>query len=431
MRSRTTHTIRTALALALVSAGASAQDLPGNLQFHGFASQGYLNSSANNYIAVKTEPGSFAMTEAAFNVTALPIEGLRVGVQLYGRDLGAAGNNNVTVDWAMGDYRWKNWLGVRAGRIKLPLGFYNTLRDVDMARVDILQPSSLYPVSQRDLNAAFDGASVYGTLSLGGGGSLDYEGFLGTQDLDDIYVIERFIRDGAQASLPGLGATGLKGVDYTLGAIQADMEHLYGVSLAWRTPLSGLRLGVSHEQSKSRIQSETTYFGTLGPAPVSFLVTSDTTYDYPYQCVGSAEYLHGGLKLAAEYYRDKVDQVTSLTGIPGPPTAPVESGNEGEAWYVQAAYRFGDRFQAQGYYSVYWPDRDDKDGEHFAQRGQAAFRAWQKDLAFTGRVDFKPHWLLKAEVHFFDGAAGLSLAENPGGFEQDWTLFAVKTTFYF
>ncbi len=417
--------------LALGASAALAQDLPGNLQFHGFASQGYLKSSANDYIAVRTSEGSFAMTEAALNATAQPAEGLRVGVQLYGRNLGAAGNHRVTVDWAMGDYRWKNWLGFRAGRIKLPLGLYNTLRDVDMARAEILQPSSLYPISQRDLNAAFDGGSLYGTVSLGGGGSLEYEGFFGTQDLDDIYIVERFIRDGAQASLPGLTAVGIRNPSYTLGRIQADMEHLFGLNLVWKTPVPGLRLGASHEQSKSQFRSETTYFGTIGPAPVSFLVTSDTTYEYPYLCIGSVEYQRGGLKLAAEYYRDRVDQVTLLTGVPGPPTPPAESNDEGEAWYVQGSYRFNDRLQAQAYYSVYWPDREDKDGARFVRRGQDAFRAWQKDLAFTARVDINRHWLVKGEVHFFDGAAGLSLAENPDGFEQDWTLVALKTTFFF
>ena len=94
------------------------------------------------------------------------------------------------------------------------------------------------------------------------------------------------------------------------------MEHLFGVNLVWKTPVPGLRLGASHEQSQSRFQSETTYFGTLGPAPVSFLVSSDTTYEYPYLCIGSVEYQRGGLKLAAEYYRDKVEQVTTLRGSP-------------------------------------------------------------------------------------------------------------------
>jgi hypothetical protein len=371
------------------------------------------------------------MTEAAFNVTSQPVEGLRIGIQLYGRDLGAAGNNVVVVDWAVGDYRWKNWLGVRAGRLKLPNGLYNTLRDVEMARAEILQPSGLYPISQRDVGAAFDGGSLYGTVSLGRGGSLEYEGFFGTQDVDDVYIIERFVRDAAQASLGSFGAIGLKDPSYTLGRVQASMDHLVGLNLVWRTPLPGLRFGASHSQSKSTFGAETTYFGTLGPAPVSFLAKSQTAYEYPYQCIGSVEYQRGGLKIAAEYYRDKVEQETLLTGVPGPPMPSTATHDEGEAWYVQASYRLNDYFQAQAYYSSYWPNRDDKDGQRFVQRGRDAFRAWQKDLAVTARVDINRHWLVKAEFHRFDGAAGLSLAENPDGFEQKWNLFVAKTTLFF
>jgi hypothetical protein len=431
MRSRSPFTLASAVACALLAAGAAAQELPGHLQFHGFLSQGYMKSSANDYVAVKTSSGSFAMTEAAFNVTSQPVEGLRVGVQLYGRDLGAAGNNQVTVDWAVGDYRWKNWLGVRAGRLKLPSGLYNTLRDVDMARAEILQPSALYPISQRDINAAFDGASLYGTLSLGGAGSLEYEGFVGTQDLDNIYIVERFIRDGAQASLGNLAAIGIKNPSYTVGRIQADMDHLLGLHLEWKTPVPGLRLAANSSHSQSTFASETTYFGTLGPAPLSFLVHSATSYDYPYVCIGSAEYQRGGLKLAAEYYRDKVEQETTVSGVPGPPSAPTPIADEGEAWYVQGSFRFNDYLQAQAYYSTYWPDRADKTGRRFVARGQDEFRAWQKDLALTARVDINRHWLLKAEFHRFDGAAGLSLSENPGGFEQHWDLFVAKTTLFF
>ena len=74
---------------------------------------------------------------------------------------------------------------------------------------------------------------------------------------------------------------------------------------------------------------------------------------------------------------------------------PASSDDEGEAWYVQGSYRLNDRFQTQAYYSVYWPDRNDKDGQRFVQRGQPGFRAWQKDIALTARVDINRHWLLK------------------------------------
>ena len=62
---------------------------------------------------------------------------------------------------------------------------------------------------------------------------------------------------------------------------------------------------------------------------------------------------------------------------------------------------------------------------------RTAHGAWVKDHAFTLRVDVNPHWLVKAEVHRFDGTFNLARAENPSPLDPDWTLFAVKTTLHF
>ena len=54
-----------------------------------------------------------------------------------------------------------------------------------------------------------------------------------------------------------------------------------------------------------------------------------------------------------------------------------------------------------------------------------------KDLAFTLRLDVNANWLVKAEVHRFDGTYNLSAEENPQGLDADWTLLVVKTTLHF
>jgi hypothetical protein len=413
--------------LLLVAATSRAQGL--DVSIHGFLSQGYMYSTDNNYVSAKTSDGTFEYNEAGLNFTTQPLPNLRIGAQLFARDLGAQGNHKVTVDWAVGDYRFRDWLGIRAGRVKLPTGLYNTLRDVDMGRAEILQPSSAYPISQRDLNAAFDGALLYGTVPLGGAGSLEYEGYVGTQDLEDIYIVERFIRDGAYSSLPGLAAVGLKNPSYAVTRIEADMDKLKGLALVWRTPLPGLRASATYQSSRSVFAADITYSGTMGPAYVSIPTHSETTYEYVNGCIGSLEYQRGGLRLAAEYYRDQVDDSTTISGLPGPPMT-VGGNNKGEAWYVQGAYRINETFQGQAYYSVYWPDRADKDGTRYAKQG-LEFRAWSKDLAVTGRADITRNWLLKLELHHIDGAAGLSMVENPDGVKQNWNLFVAKTTFYF
>ena len=58
------------------------------------------------------------------------------------------------------DYRFKDWLGIRAGRVKIPFGLYNDSSDVDSARVPILLPQSLYPTLNRDFLLAQTGGQA-------------------------------------------------------------------------------------------------------------------------------------------------------------------------------------------------------------------------------------------------------------------------------
>ncbi|HEY6555072.1 MAG TPA: hypothetical protein VI669_17075, partial [Vicinamibacteria bacterium] len=150
----------------------SAQDAGYGVTFRGFVSQGYLKSSANRFLAAETDEGTFAFTEAALNFSAQPLPKLRVAGQLFARDLGAQGNNRVALDWGLGEYRAWDRLGVRVGRVKLPVALYSTLADADVTRPEIFQPSGAYPPEQRDLTNAVDGGGIFGTMPIGGAGYL-------------------------------------------------------------------------------------------------------------------------------------------------------------------------------------------------------------------------------------------------------------------
>ncbi|WP_419656180.1 uncharacterized protein Dvar_52810 [Desulfosarcina variabilis str. Montpellier] len=73
----------------------------------------------------------------------------------------------VTLDWAYGDYRWKDWLGIRAGRLKLPVGLYNDIRDMDMLRTNIVMPQGIYRDLLRETSNAANGGGLYGNVYLG------------------------------------------------------------------------------------------------------------------------------------------------------------------------------------------------------------------------------------------------------------------------
>ncbi len=420
------------LACALaIGAEVRAQE-PGPVTIHGFVSQGYLQTSANRLFSTRSDDGTFAFTEEALNFTAQPVPRLRVAAQLFARDLGQQGNHRVIVDWALGDYRFRDWLGVKAGKVKLPIGLYNTLMDADVARPEVMQPPGVYPLSNRDIISAVSGASLYGLLPLGGAGDLEYEVWGGTIDLNDSYIIDRFSRDGAVASLPTLSRMlRLTNANYQVSDVHAEMKHHVGGALEWRPLLPGLRFRVSGFTADTSVDAVTTYTGFAGPSPISLAARSTTRLDQRYLLFLSAEYRRGGLRLAAEHFRAHTTNTTAVTGIPGPSSPPTVRDEHPFACYGQVAYRFDARWQVSGYYSIAYGDGEDKEGLRFSSRDQPTHRAWHKDGALTVRADVNPHWLVKVEVHSIDGTGSLSPAENPTGAKQRWTLVTAKTTIHF
>ncbi|MFZ5568837.1 MAG: hypothetical protein ACOZF0_00425 [Thermodesulfobacteriota bacterium] len=154
-------------------------DEMGGVDIHGFISQGYLKSDENNFFA-DTEKGTTQFNEAAINFSTDVTEKLRIGLQLFARDLGNIGNNDVILDWAVADYRWRDWLGLRIGNLKFVNGLYNETRDVDMLRTSIFLPQSVYNESWRESTALIQGAGLYGELPLKAAGSFSYSGQYGT-----------------------------------------------------------------------------------------------------------------------------------------------------------------------------------------------------------------------------------------------------------
>lgn len=183
------------------------------VDIHAFVSQGFIKSTDNEYLA-KSKRGSFEFTEVGVNLT----RALGVGVQLFTRDLGPIGNYRARFDWFELDYHFFDWLGLRAGRTKLPYGLYNETSDIDAARVPILLPQSVYPTANRDYLLAQTGVELYGYVSLGFMGALDYRLYGGT-----LYLDLADTASNRQASY--------------------EVPYLLGGRAVWTTPLQGLLVG--------------------------------------------------------------------------------------------------------------------------------------------------------------------------------------------
>jgi hypothetical protein len=381
-----------AIVLALAATNVSAQEPPAPeeigppplppVEIHGFVSQGFILTTDNNYLA-ESEDGSFEFAEVGLNFTKALTERLRAGVQLFARDLGPSGDYDAKLDWFYLDYRWTDRLGVRAGRVKLPFGLYNDTSDIDAARVPVLLPQSIYPTQNRNFLLAQTGVEIYGQLAAGGAGAIAYNLYGGTVFIE--------IEEGGQTP-------------YEIRGLRTP--YIFGGRLLWEAPIEGLRAGGSVQAL--RLEADLRY-----PA-----VMRDVKLEVPAVLwVASVEYLREEWLFAAEYSRWHTEIESD------DPALFPETETVSERAYVMASRRLG-RLTPGAYYSLFYPDVDDREGR--AQQ--------QHDVAATLRVDLNAWWLLKLEAHFMHGTAAATPALNDrpsGELANSWGLFLVKTTAYF
>jgi hypothetical protein len=389
---------------------ASGFDLP-SLAIHGFVSQGAFLSTDNDFLG-RSERGSVEFLEAALNVSTEVTERLRIGAQLFTRDLGPIGNYTMNLDWAFIDYKWRDWLGLRAGRIKMPFGLYNEFADIDAARTPILLPQSVYPITSRDFQLAQTGFSIHGSAALPAGG-VDYQLFGGA-----LFIAEStFLDTGAQLEL-----------------VEVDTKYVAGGQLFWRAPVTGLRIGASalHTNLALHLRADQLTTAALimaGVVPMDF----DGSFEYGLRdvtlAVGSIEYALDDWLFSAEYSR-WVSEVYSTIPmvIPG-------LDQDEERFYGMVSRSFTPWLELGTYYSIHFFDIDDRDGNapRNSMRFRESHRAYIKDLALSTRFDINDYWLWKLEAHYMDGTGGLADddLDDPDNLAEHWGFFLIKTTVSF
>jgi hypothetical protein len=349
-----------------------------DVQVHGFFSQGFAYSNQNNFLTMNTSHGSAAMTDFGFNVTTQITDKTRIGAQVYTRNIGQLGNWHPLLDYAYIDYRFKNWLGVRGGRVKTRLGLYTSTQDADFLRPWALLPQSVYPTDLRSTDIAHDGLDLYGAIPLGKGGSLEYVAYAGARPGDKY--------SGLFYQFEDAGWTGHN-------RISAAMA---GGDVRWNTPATGLTVGASQIFQKER----DTLPSTGIPTPMFPPDLPDIEgVAGPYRTTAAyADYQTGKLHLAAEYRRNT--RLVDLQGWPLPPFRYVRNLNE-NAWFVSASYRVNKWVEFGTYNSRYYVDHPAALDAPGPPPDASAYHIF--DQVVTLRVDPARFWNVKLEGHFMDG----------------------------
>ncbi|MBI9073843.1 MAG: hypothetical protein JEZ02_00435 [Desulfatibacillum sp.] len=404
----------------------------GDVAIHGFVSQGYLKTDDVNYLADTTK-GTYQFNEAGINFNYTR-DKLRVGAQFFSRDLGDFGNNDVLLDWGMGEYRLFDELGFRAGRCKMPVGFYNQGRDVDILRTPIFLPNSVYDESMRDVCSAYNGFAIFGAIDAKFLGGFEYEAYVGGLNMDEDSLFLKGKAEGIDQSLksslpPGLSAE-VSNMDF-------EAKSTGGATLRWETPLPGLRLGATYNLTKMEITSDMMVeISPLLVPPAGMTIPAKAWVDAEAQVfVYSGEFSWRNLILAGEYFHMRIPATDNVDGPDLGPMLDLDSKSsyvehEG-GWYASASYQFLDWFTAGLYYSEFYRDLEDKDGQWYVDAGLPASYGWQKEWVPTLRFDPVKNWVIKGEIHFVDGSARCYDFNNPNGRPDDWTMFAIKTSYSF
>jgi len=368
------------------------------MDFHGFASQGFLYSDKYNYLDNDTKNGSFRFTEAGLNASINPFSRTRITAQGFLFDVGDVGKYKPVLDYASIDYTFNDYLGVRGGRIRRPQGIYNQVVDVDLARTSVLLPQGLYDARWRDFYASLDGGEIFGSLPLSKAGSLSYEAYLGYASPSTEGGVGHVIRNSLP---PGSSVDGL------------SSPLTVGEQIWWNTPLDGLRAGVGWQHAFNFTQDLTVNLPPppFGPGPIKAHADADVDVAQL-----SLDYAWRHWTFQAEYQRMWYS---------------ANSGGGGfvdDSWYAGAAYRFNKWFEAGTYYTEAYGNVHDRDGATLAVPSDG----YQKDLALSLRFDPTSWWVVKVEGHYIHGTSLLAdNAANPLRNNDGWFMLALKTTFSF
>jgi hypothetical protein len=275
--------------------------------------------------------------------------------------------------------------------------------DLDMVRPFIFLPQSNYDARLRDYQASFDGAKIYGSLSVGQN-SFDYKVFYGDIPMKtDSGVADYFNTSSLFANPPGVQSMSL--------------DSVRGAALNWNTPIAGLRFGLYYSSL-----SHLLVVGPFRQVPV-FSSSIDLT-KVEYKGI-SAEYTQGPWTFAGEYLLNNVNTVLTLPAVLNMPSTTSKAGSRN--YYVSVARRLGSKVEVGAYYSV--------TSNSYPSATAPASDKDRRDWTLAARFDVNDHLLFKLEAHMIDGTRDITnvpgISNPPASLKDSMMLFAAKTTLSF
>lgn len=333
------------------------------VEYHGFASVGYINSTGNNFYGRTQHGGAVEYYETGINAYASLNQHVSVAGQIQARKAGATDDGQARVDYGFVDLHVpRNGeldYGLRIGRVRNPFGLYNETRDVVFTRPSILLPQSVYFEGNgiRELLFSSDAVQLYGSVA----------------DDDRLTSVKISLAKSGRAS--DLTIRNLAGGTIPFGTDLRVVQPLFAQLLHERD---------HGEQRYAFSYADLGIDGLFGGLPIWL-----QTRAY----IWSAQYNAEHWSLTSEYQR------TNAHGQAG--GVATRSGSDG--MYVQYQYRFTPAWTGLLRQDMSYGNREDR----------SATRTRDTTLGVVWRP--RPNLQVNAEYHRIRGVGGIPLLDNPGG----------------
>ena len=206
-----------ACVLVGASTGAVAEDF-GNIEVHGYGTQTYMQSSANQYLGADdkgTWDNNFLGIVSAVTLN----ERSKLWAQLQTSSTAA-----TRFTWFFIDYQLTDAVEAHVGRVKFPLGVYNEIIDAKFLQVSSLEPA-LYQEAADFVHDSYTGAGVDYTQSLGKAGEVIWQVY-GGNNYD------------------------------THPPPDTRDRRAYGARVTYRTPVEGLRFMLSGYRTEAEVLAD-------------------------------------------------------------------------------------------------------------------------------------------------------------------------------
>jgi hypothetical protein len=377
-------------------------------QVHGYAAQGFVLSSGNNFFGSSTD-GSLDYYEAGLNAEVQVRSNLLFAAQGAVRAAGITDTGRPRLDYALMDYRFLPGVdaganlnvnaGIRIGKVKNTVGFFNETRDVIFTRPSILLPS-VYGDNQNQRNLVFTapGVQLYGNLDWGN---------------------HEFSLVGTASSNRGVS----KAEDRLL--VTLTIPYSLRIEDSWNAQLMDSIDGGRWQLGVSAFYGRFILTAVVPTVPPEALFGSiGVGLD-----VLSARYNGENLSLTAEYAINPNKQSLILDGAPFQ-----YSAITADTGYLQADYRLTSQWGVMARLDAAFRDRSDRDGHAYAAANPGVDPAsrYAYDITIGVHWRYREHWGVWGEYHLIDGTATVQSLQNPGRSLTDhWSMLMLMAGYTF